>query len=59
VVAIARGERKFKLKPFYPMSRIQFKQLEILLIEYFKTQGQIFCSQGRMMQAAIRWFYFN
>jgi hypothetical protein len=40
VVAINKGE-DIQAEAFYPMSRNQFKKLEILLIEYFKTQGQM------------------
>jgi hypothetical protein len=46
----SKKRKKTQIQAYYPMSRILFKRPGIILLQYFKTRGQVFSNQGRLMR---------
>ena len=49
-----KKQKEIQIQSVFSMSRMHFKKPKFFLLQHFKTRGQVFSHQGRMMQEAVR-----
>ena len=49
-----KKQKEIRIQSVYSMSRMHFKKPRFFLLQHFKTWGQVFSNQGRMMQEVVR-----